>query len=375
MLGQVQGNRPVTLVGYSLGARVIYFCLEELASKGAFGIVEDVYLFGCPVMVELKQWQAVATVVSGRIVNGYCPNDSILAILYRASASSWSDVAGLQPILGVDGVENVNLEDVVKGHTEYFSKMPLVLEKCGFSITDTFFEDEEDMEEQERIEAQEQKSKINEKKLREKEEKLKRRQQKYQEKLLNEHEEVDRQLAQQLKEEALKIVEKESSAEVNMGLGGFRSSAQKVDVKDDPLNLPFEIKEMKSTLPPLSISLKSTIRSSLDLDSSLSEAGLHSLVGSLDASSHKSLNPGLGISTENIGERKTEFEYISDSEDDKRMTSGSFLSAPARESMKSEYFLKSPTSSSITEPSPTHTRVRHKSNNPLSPELIRNFNQ
>ncbi|NXX38421.1 TMCO4 protein, partial [Tricholaema leucomelas] len=68
-----EGKRPVTLIGFSLGARVIYFCLQEMAQeKDCEGIIEDVVLLGAPVEGEAKHWKAITRVVSGRIINGYC---------------------------------------------------------------------------------------------------------------------------------------------------------------------------------------------------------------------------------------------------------------------------------------------------------------
>ncbi|KAL8724699.1 MAG: hypothetical protein Q9166_007810 [cf. Caloplaca sp. 2 TL-2023] len=49
LLWKVQGERPVVLVGYSLGARVIYHCHSALVEQNAFGLVESVVLISGPV--------------------------------------------------------------------------------------------------------------------------------------------------------------------------------------------------------------------------------------------------------------------------------------------------------------------------------------
>ena len=72
------GVRPITLVGFSLGARVIFSCLRELANKGAYGLIQNVYLFGSPIVNSKDEYLRVRTVVSGRFVNGYATNDWIL---------------------------------------------------------------------------------------------------------------------------------------------------------------------------------------------------------------------------------------------------------------------------------------------------------
>uniref|UniRef100_A0A8C5D620 Transmembrane and coiled-coil domains 4 n=1 Tax=Gouania willdenowi TaxID=441366 RepID=A0A8C5D620_GOUWI len=121
-----QGKRPVSLIGFSLGARVIYYCLQELARSE--GVVEDVVLLGAPVDGSEKAWQRMTRVVAGRIVNGYCRGDWLLGFLYRSSAAQLS-VAGLQPINIQDRrIENVDLSSVVSQTVlmkSEFSSQPL----------------------------------------------------------------------------------------------------------------------------------------------------------------------------------------------------------------------------------------------------------
>ncbi|XP_059384358.1 transmembrane and coiled-coil domain-containing protein 4 [Carassius carassius] len=127
-----QGKRPVNLIGFSLGARVIYFCLEELANdQGSEGVVEDVVLLGAPVDGSEKAWQRLSKVVAGKIVNGYCRGDWLLGFLYRSSSVQLS-VAGLQPINSQDRkIINVDLSSVVKGHLDYMRQMDTILVAVG----------------------------------------------------------------------------------------------------------------------------------------------------------------------------------------------------------------------------------------------------
>lgn len=72
LLSREQGQRPVTLIGYSLGARVIYYCLKEMSEReGCEGIIQDAILLGTPVTGSPKKWMKLTRVVSGRLVNGY----------------------------------------------------------------------------------------------------------------------------------------------------------------------------------------------------------------------------------------------------------------------------------------------------------------
>jgi hypothetical protein len=147
LINKVQGERPVTLVGYSLGARVIYSCLRSLAARRAFGLVDSVVFIGAPVPSNKQHWQMIRTVVSGKLFNVYSENDYLLAFLYRATSIQLG-VAGLQEIKDIEGVENLNLTDEVQGHMRYAKLISKILAKCGVPVvrgTDGPIEEDEDI--------------------------------------------------------------------------------------------------------------------------------------------------------------------------------------------------------------------------------------
>jgi hypothetical protein len=143
LIGQVQSNRPVTLVGFSLGARLIYYCLLELAARNAFGIIETVYLMGTPCVSNRKEWENITSVVSGKIFNCYTPSDTVLGVLYRASIASYKDIPGLSPIHDVPGIQNIDVTNTIKAHMEYVVMLPRILEDLGFVVSSHTFEDQD----------------------------------------------------------------------------------------------------------------------------------------------------------------------------------------------------------------------------------------
>ena len=134
LINRAQGERPITLVGFSLGARLIYACLQSLAKRKAFGLVEDVILIGAPAPADASAWCKIRTVVVGRVVNVYSTNDYVLAFLYRTSSVQLG-VAGLQNI-DVHGVENLDVSELVSGHTMYRYLIGTILTRIGFSDLD-----------------------------------------------------------------------------------------------------------------------------------------------------------------------------------------------------------------------------------------------
>ena len=138
------GNRPITLLGFSLGSRLIFSCLKELAARGAYGIVQNVYLFGSPIVAKRDEYLRARSVVSGRFVNGYASNDWILGYLFRATSGGIMRVAGLAPVEDVPGLENLDVTQLVNGHMAYRTAMPRLLREVGWEVESDEFTEIED---------------------------------------------------------------------------------------------------------------------------------------------------------------------------------------------------------------------------------------
>lgn len=135
LLKGLQGNRPVTLVGYSLGARVIFKCLQHLANtEYKANLVERVVLLGAPVPIKGENWEAARKVVAGRFVNVFSQNDWVLGVAFRASLLT-KGLAGTQAV-DVPGIENVDATNMVEGHSSYLWATQQILDQLDL---DTYF--------------------------------------------------------------------------------------------------------------------------------------------------------------------------------------------------------------------------------------------
>lgn len=189
LMSGAHGNRPVVLVGYSVGGRVVASCLRSLArvaesrddrddddeeegdepetggvSDGKKGsptkqqqqrgglrdfmtntkarkaraktIVRDAVIIGAPLDCNTRRWTRRRSVVQGRLINVYSSKDWVLALLYRYKSWSVAELAGLQPVEcnpidGLPSIENYNVSDIVSGHDKYHSRIREILDRVG----------------------------------------------------------------------------------------------------------------------------------------------------------------------------------------------------------------------------------------------------
>ncbi|KAL5122605.1 putative membrane protein F35D11.3 [Glycine soja] len=135
LLKGLQGNRPVTLIGYSLGARVIFKCLQYLAkTENGAELVEKVVLLGAPIPIMDENWEATRKMVAGRFVNAYSRTDWMLGVAFRASLLT-KGLAGIQPV-DIPGIQNVDVTEHIEGHSSYLWATQKILDQLQL---DTYY--------------------------------------------------------------------------------------------------------------------------------------------------------------------------------------------------------------------------------------------
>mmetsp|Transcript_15633 Transcript_15633/g.23997 ORF Transcript_15633/g.23997 Transcript_15633/m.23997 type:complete len:936 (+) Transcript_15633:35-2842(+) len=179
------GRRPVTLLGYSFGARAIFSCLKQLAKyqkewelqqrdknscsssildandKGKTedgddlfndgknkknqelklefecepaSVVEDVILMGIPKYLGGPSWKECRQIVAGRFVNVYSRNDKILLYMFKykrllSGGILNKSVCGTTAVNVVPGIENLDVSDLVMKHTDYCLVIKAILQR------------------------------------------------------------------------------------------------------------------------------------------------------------------------------------------------------------------------------------------------------
>ncbi|XP_022638468.1 transmembrane and coiled-coil domain-containing protein 4 isoform X2 [Vigna radiata var. radiata] len=122
-------------IGYSLGARVIFKCLQCLAkTENSAELVERVVLLGAPIPIMDENWEAARKMVAGRFVNAYSRNDWMLGVAFRASLLT-KGLAGIQPV-DISGIQNVDVTDEIEGHSSYLWATPSILDQLQL---DTYY--------------------------------------------------------------------------------------------------------------------------------------------------------------------------------------------------------------------------------------------
>jgi hypothetical protein len=118
----------VSLVGFSLGTRVIYYCLKELAEI-APGLIHNAFLMGGTVSSSAEDWVKCRRGVAGRLVNVSTDSDYVLKYFYRLA--KLENPIGVNAV-EVEGIENYDLTGTINGHTDYREKLDEILSKVYF---------------------------------------------------------------------------------------------------------------------------------------------------------------------------------------------------------------------------------------------------
>ncbi|ORY35665.1 hypothetical protein BCR39DRAFT_511389 [Naematelia encephala] len=135
---RVQGERPVILIGSSIGCLTVFQALQYLASLPTSGstpaYVESAILISMPLAPSPEEWAKCRGVVARRLVNVWSDADFVLAGVARlhevvsraATLQNGTQPAGLGPV-NQPGVQDIDVSKVLRGHMQLQTKMSEII--------------------------------------------------------------------------------------------------------------------------------------------------------------------------------------------------------------------------------------------------------
>jgi hypothetical protein len=117
-------RRKFILVGHSLGCRVIYSCLQTLATTEKRRVA-GVHLFAGAVHNELENWRAAAGALAtgAKIRNYHSDADQVLRIMYSCGTFFQSVPIGRHAIQRTAGISNHDCSALSLGHMDYKKRL------------------------------------------------------------------------------------------------------------------------------------------------------------------------------------------------------------------------------------------------------------
>ncbi|WP_345775854.1 alpha/beta fold hydrolase [Halonotius terrestris] len=141
-LGQwaTDDGRPVHLIGYSLGARVVCAAIDELQASGTATSLASVSLLGGAIPSDSVErdgtyGDAIAA-LDAPVTNFYSGRDRVLGWVYRLSdrTTAVGSVGVDDPAAAPDGYADVDVTDIVADHYSYFEPEEGCLSRVADSL-------------------------------------------------------------------------------------------------------------------------------------------------------------------------------------------------------------------------------------------------
>ena len=136
-------NHTITLVGFSLGTHVSKHCIKkmyELHYKEHIpcnDIIKNVILIAGATSIlgkEEKFQNIFSKMINGKLINCYSKEDQVLNVLYTGCMKKKPIGNSKLTIDGYDNLKNIDFTPLKLGHTDYRSKMDLVMNKVDLYL-------------------------------------------------------------------------------------------------------------------------------------------------------------------------------------------------------------------------------------------------